>query len=423
MTITPTPTQANVTKVVLVPGMGGSWNQEAILNCDLNAGGTWGPTPYFSNLYNGLDQSLSQNGFTVFTYYYDWRKQITQNVPGLNQFILSSKGTDDKIDLVGHSMGGLLGRAYLENQTTNSSLYKFLTAGSPHKGTVVAYPAWSSGELWSNDLRIRVATTLVQQLCSRKLKLSDKDTIRQIAPSFQNILPTFDYLKDKKTNVIKSVSSMQTKNNWLPTNSFDPPFYGVTLGTLAGIGVNTLTSLVTNPPSKSDTKKGLWSDGKPVQKIYGTSGDGTVLSESALLSGTDQILLAQDHGGIVSSPQGIGAIVAFLKGDQTVQSLSISQPQSETSALVLLSDAGIFTVEDPSGNKRTSDRGMVAFINPKSGSHKLFLQPKSWATRFIVAQFLSNGKVKWKEYNFTNILPKWKSILFNSTHPSDNPLH
>lgn len=421
-TATPSPTSNPVTKVVIVPGMGGSWNQDAILNCDINAGGTWGPTPYFGDLYSGLTQSFTLNGFTPYIYYYDWRKQITQNTSGLAQFIQSKKTPNEKVDIVGHSMGGLVARAYIENEGNNNSVYKLLTAGSPHKGTILAYPAWSGGEIWSDDLRIRIATTLVKQLCSNKLKLSDKDTIRKVAPSFQNLLPIFNYLKDKKTNIVKTVSSMASQNNWLPTNNFNSPFFGVTVGTLAGTGVNTLTTLVTNPPTKAQTKQGLWQDGNPVQKIYNSQGDGSVLVDSASLPGSTQILVNQDHGGIVSSSQGINAILTFLKGNSQTQSLSNSQTKSETSALVLLSDAGTFSVEDPNGNKRQSDRGMVAFINPKNGSHKLFLQPKSWGTRFIVAQFLANGDIKWKEYNFTNILPKWKSIRFDATHPSDNPL-
>lgn len=54
------------------------------------------------------------------------------------EHILSVTGAD-KIILIGHSMGGLVSRAYLYRLGGKSSVLKLITLGSPHHGTAIAY--------------------------------------------------------------------------------------------------------------------------------------------------------------------------------------------------------------------------------------------------------------------------------------------
>jgi hypothetical protein len=62
-----------VTKVVVVPGMGASWNADAILHCKKdNYTGGWTLSPFATDVYANLLTSLSKS-FTVLPYYYDWR--------------------------------------------------------------------------------------------------------------------------------------------------------------------------------------------------------------------------------------------------------------------------------------------------------------------------------------------------------------
>ena len=59
-TPTPTPTPIPVTKVFLIPGMGASWNVDALINCkNADYSGDWTLAPYAKNIYNPLSSALN----------------------------------------------------------------------------------------------------------------------------------------------------------------------------------------------------------------------------------------------------------------------------------------------------------------------------------------------------------------------------
>src|SRR3990167_9614716 len=99
--------------VLVIPGMGASWNADALLNCeDSNYSGGWELAPFAEDIYNPLLQTLGASEHDVIPYYYDWRKDVRDHTSSLSNLV-QSQSTDSYI--VGHSMGGLVGRAYLES--------------------------------------------------------------------------------------------------------------------------------------------------------------------------------------------------------------------------------------------------------------------------------------------------------------------
>jgi hypothetical protein len=54
---------------------------------------------------------------------------------------------------------------YLVKEQTNNKLSKFMTVGSPHQGLPLAYPAWSAGEIWEDDLLTQITSTLLIRSC------------------------------------------------------------------------------------------------------------------------------------------------------------------------------------------------------------------------------------------------------------------
>ena len=78
---------------------------------------------------------------------------------------------------------------------------------------------------------------------------------------------------------------------------------------------------------------------------------------------------------------------------------------------------------DQDGNTKKDKDGMVAFTNPKQGSYKLKLLPKSNNSLLIVAQFLPNGEVKYKEYNLKGLGPKFKTLKFDPQNPQEDILN
>src|SRR3989344_1968056 len=81
---------ASKVPIILVPGMGGSWNYEAMVHKKDVPNEQWGIFPFLT-LYDGLIKSLKDAGYTkgedLFVYAYDWRKNVSENGTALCQFI------------------------------------------------------------------------------------------------------------------------------------------------------------------------------------------------------------------------------------------------------------------------------------------------------------------------------------------------
>lgn len=99
--------------------------------------------------YGGLIRALSNAGYqrdrTLFVFPYDWRLDNTRNAALLHNFIEHTVIPDSgqhKVDILAHSMGGLLTRAYA-NEYGQSRLDKVVYIGTPHRGAPKAFASLS----------------------------------------------------------------------------------------------------------------------------------------------------------------------------------------------------------------------------------------------------------------------------------------
>ncbi len=415
---TPLPTPRPVLKTFFVPGFGASWNAEAFANCSFdNNPDHWSLASYAEDVYKPILTALSDSDWDTIPFYYDWRQQIRFNSATLSDKINSSTVSDEKVNIVGHSMGGLVASDYLANRDQGAKTNSLLAVGSPLKGAVQAYPAWAGGDIWEDNFVTKVAMTLYLKHCN--LLLSSREAIHQFVPSVQNLLPTFDYLRDAKTGIPKSTSLLLSQNNWLPLY-FTKDFWGVKFGTLTGTGQNTLSEILTKGKIKKDYLAN-WSDGKPEGGIYSNEGDGTVLLLSSKVDSGQNITINETHSGLVNSTLGMSKILEFLDSSPSASFNPVNTPVN--SALVIISYPANFVATDQNGKTKPDKNGMVSFVNPKSGSYKLNLLPKTNNTLLVVAQFLPNGDVKYKEYNLTGLGPKFKTLKFDLQNPAENILN
>ena len=389
-----------VSKVFFIPGIGASWNVNAFINCKPdNNPKDWTLASYAKDIYNPVLTALTSSHWQVVPFYYDWTQDIRNSALSLNDVINLNTSQDEKVDLVGHSMGGLIGRNYLETQSGRKAA-KFYAVGSPNQGSALAYPAAVDGKIWTDDLIEKIATTLFAKHCG-------------IPKSLINLLPTYDYLRNTRTKQLESVTSMKNQNNYLPTSNFITPFWNVKVGTLAGNGQATLKII-------DVIKDPKWPDGRPVDIEKVNEGDGTVLLQSAQITGAStNDVLNQKHSEIISSTDGINYILKFLG------SPGISDPPypHENSALILIGYPNTFQISDKNGITTSSENGMIAIMNPKDGNYQLQINPASQNTTFIVAQFLADGKYFYKEYKFKGSNQETKIIEFNNKHPNEDILH
>lgn len=413
-TPTPTPPTSLTTKVYFLPGMGASWNTSAFLNCtpDTNPD-NWSLAPFAEDIYNPLFTTLEESGWNVEPFYYDWRQPVIENADILSTKIEEQLTGEEKANVIGHSMGGLIGKQFLDDH--GDKLYSLLTLGSPFRGSALAYPPWAAGEIWNDNFLAKMVLTLYLKHCGG-LFSSDRETIQNQVTSVQNLIPTEPFLRNIHSSDTYLPSDNSNKNNW--SINFTNPL-GVNVGTVAGTGYQTLNIIQTKETKQKDIKNGNWVDGSPTGKIYSFDGDGTVLNDSAIIpEASFNATVKQTHSGLVNSTEGINVILTFL-GSSPIG--SVSEHIETNSTLIVISPAS-FVLINPNGESKFNKNGLVSFSNPKSGSYRLNILSSLNETPVIVAQFLSNGNVKYKEYNLQGIGPKFHTINFDQGGTTEDML-
>ncbi|MEH2320092.1 esterase/lipase family protein [Nostoc sp.] len=63
----------------------------------------------------------------------------------LADYVTATFASEQRLDLVGFSMGGIVSRYYVQRLGGINRVQRFITISSPHHGTVVAYGSWRPG--------------------------------------------------------------------------------------------------------------------------------------------------------------------------------------------------------------------------------------------------------------------------------------
>ncbi|MBI2617034.1 hypothetical protein HYW55_02815 [Candidatus Gottesmanbacteria bacterium] len=391
-TVTPTPRDVSHDPVILIPGLGASWNPQAIFSCTLNSYGEWNLGPYVS-LYERLlstftkKLSLKRNE-DVYLYTYDWRLPLDTQGANLKEYIesvLRKKLSDIKVRLIGHSLGGLVIRSYLSNYPNDQKASIVVTVGTPHQGTILAYPLWENGEIWYDDFVVKIAITQLINHC-RRVRLfssavsdfhrtrveSNRETLQTLIPSLRTLLPTFDFLK--QDNSIIPIEKFFYTNNWLLTHQI-PQDLPIALYTLSGNNISTLRYLNVTNPSRDDVYAGNWPDGYPTSQEKLSDGDGTVLGISSILPQAVNEVTTGDHREIIATDHAIETILRLLNLPDVEPDEKIPLELSANAALIIsIPTAGKVTVEF--GRQQFySENQILTLYNPESGVYTATVVP------------------------------------------------
>jgi pimeloyl-ACP methyl ester carboxylesterase len=343
--------------VVLIPGFGGSWNLSA-LTSGLTAG-PWVKTPFvgiYDNLQSVLvDSALLEPGVSYFEFYYDWRKDLSSLADDFNSYLSNNvfnTNPEAKINIVGHSMGGLVARAYAKKYG-DEKLNKVITVGSPHKGVLKTYYAWEAG-LVSDKLNLSSIAMQFFLHLQRKNFQTSKDIIRSLVPSIQNMLPVFNYLKNSNSVIIPT-SSLIEQNNYF-TDFEDNPSFKDKLVTISGIEdddqEDTVEYYLVENRSILDKLLGLWPDGVPTAKEFSLEGDLTVLNKSSsFFEASNNIFIAGNHHQIMENQTGLTTITQELGFSDLIINNTPSSLARNPSLLFFLHSPAVITVTTPSGKQ------------------------------------------------------------------------
>ena len=121
--------------------------------------GLWNTSSIFSSLTSKLDRNGIEHFAPTLKHAYG-RTSIVQLTNLFDELILERYGSEKKIDILGFSMGGIIGRYWIKKFSGYKRTGRFLTIGSPHNGTIAAqlvpnYPFKGISEMKINSLLLK----------------------------------------------------------------------------------------------------------------------------------------------------------------------------------------------------------------------------------------------------------------------------
>lgn len=151
----------------------------------------------YSNLVNSLDQNGYQENVNLFEFPYEWRNSNVITADLLKQKIqeIKSQTKVSKVDLVAHSMGGLLARQYIEGDDYQNDVDQLITLGAPHRGSPKSYLKWEAAEGF-NDVLDKLGKKLFEMEAKHNGYDELKEYIQEKIVSVGELLPDDDYLKE-----------------------------------------------------------------------------------------------------------------------------------------------------------------------------------------------------------------------------------
>jgi len=142
--------------------------------------------------YQGTIDFFVSNGYTLnkdfFVFPYDWRKDISGTKDFLDQEIVQIKTQTGsaKVDIIAHSMGGLVARNYIADSLKAKNVRKLFTLGTPHLGSVDSLKNLRYGTCLTP---LPVSLGL---LCLGLIDMETKDIVQNMVSIFQ-LVPSQSY--------------------------------------------------------------------------------------------------------------------------------------------------------------------------------------------------------------------------------------
>lgn len=320
------PQQPGITApVIVIPGILGSQYFH----------GKWVIDPVL-HIYDNLIDTLLANGYqnnvTLFAFPYQWRDSNIDTAVLLKQKIDEVKAACacSKIDIVAHSMGGLVAREYIEGVHYDNDVRRLVFIGTPQLGAPEDYLTWEGGFL-GFDVLSKLGSIIFTGEALEHGYLTLFDYLRnKPIYSVQELLPVYDYLKNADETAHSDYPSAYPRNIFLEqlnanVNRLFSSGLQITniIGNLEGS--TTVASIRTVSPATGSAE---WVDGYPEnfsdtqsdQGLEMGEGDGTVpLSSANFITGNNQTFV-YDHNSLPT-----------MTASSTFRALTLQEPTTVVS--------------------------------------------------------------------------------------------
>lgn len=432
-----------VNPVVLVPGLLTSFNIETILQDEESD--EWDFISPARPVYRGLIERLEGAGADVFVAHYDWRQSNSESVGEyLIPTIEAAKQATgaEKVDIVAHSMGGILARDYIQGTQYNDDVDDLILIGTPNRGASDAYITWEGGEFPD---RWGVGPTFYIEMVERSLKfhrvlpaIERPESFRTFFPSLHDLLPVYNFVEyDGGLFPTVNLADRNVYLDSLAATKGRIEERGVDQTTIAGTSVATLNEIpLSSERTIIDELLSRWRDGHPDPDPPEPfdDGDKTVLAHSARLDGTHITIVDAEHDKLPEEAQ--EEVLGILGFEETGSHIAYDLPQSVVGAVVLspvdpvitgpngevlsedtttFADAEyISDPDDPNGPK------LLSITNPPPGDYTLQLTGTDTGDYTVITSFADETGVTTAEQTGTTTEGKQEVYSFTATVDEDD---
>lgn len=357
------------TPVIFVPGLMGSFNLPVLLDWRGPTLNGWDFPPfidYGSRFLKAFQDSGYVRNQDLFVAFYDWRKSVRDSaVNYLKPWIDRAKKASGakKVILIGHSMGGLVSRSYIQSAKYDNDVERLVTLATPHRGAGEAYYIWGNGEPRTADPKSQTVLNVYLWYLSHahpfQTELNKVRTIRTQVPSIRDLLPIDSYLLNDggPPTVPKEEDTLIERNLWSDLLNqpvgLDSLFGRVPVTTFSGKDVPTIRTITVGGPPLPPQSPPLFPDGSPVSEQTDTNGDGTVPLKSAQLAdprAKNFDPLGVSHSAVPDNDQILGLLFDELNIKRTVLGAAPEAAPVVTTRLVIMTASPVkLSVQTPGG--------------------------------------------------------------------------
>lgn len=365
--------------VIILPGILGSWR--------------WTPTselvldPILGS-YDSLVETFEKNGYTkdkdLFPFPYEWRESNVDTALLLKEKVkaIEAEAKWPRVDIVAHSMGGLVAREYIETDSGVGAVDQLVTLGTPEGGSPSDYLAWDGGSFTG------FFGLLIKEVFTQEAKENGYDTVFDYIrnapiPSVRELLPTYSYLRDKDSGDLRSYPNLTPRNTFLERlnsggflEKLDPVSFTAIVGKTSDN--KTIKTIRVEDPSieiMNDSEKAvLWGYGKPdgYDDFSGDrglelgKGDGMVPIESAMSIPADETVEVDS----------VHTDLPEKSAERVFRVLTGHDPKKEAASTSIDSLLAFFVfspvdiqVVSPSGKRMGKDFSTGKFLNDIPGAY------------------------------------------------------